>query len=119
MPFLSLWSREATPQPLDVLCYREDGHDVAHCLEMDLVATASTRDAAVRDLVDVLRAHVRYAVEQDNLVHLFKPAPEEYWAKLANAELIGTLDLDFSGDVPVAVGTVARGRRFTVRELAA
>jgi hypothetical protein len=86
---------------------------------MDLVATASTRDAAVRDLIDVLRAHVRYAVEQDNLTHLFKPAPEEYWAKLPTAELIGTLDLDLSGDLPVAADGAAPARRFTVRKLAA
>lgn len=108
----------AAPQPLNVLCYREDGQDVAHCLEMDLVATAETREAAVRDLVAVVRAHVRYAVEQDNLAHLFKPAPDAYWAKLANAELIDTQEVDLSSELPVLAGHPATARRFALRELA-
>lgn len=106
-------------QPLNILCYREDGQEVAHCLEMDLVAAAPSREAAVCELADILRAHVRYAVEQDNLAHLFKPAPEAYWAKLANAELFGRLEIDLTGELPaVLAGHPAPARRFELRELA-
>jgi len=103
-------------QPLSILCYREDNREVAHCLEMDLVAAASTREEAVRDLADIVRAHVRYAVEHDNLAHLFKPAPEAYWARLASATLFGKLKIDLSGDLP---DRPVPARQFELRELAA
>jgi len=102
-------------QPLTILCYREGDRDVAHCLEMDLVAAAPTREEAVQDLADIVRAHVRYAVEQDNLAHLFKPAPEAYWSRLASATLFGKLDIDLSGDLP---DRPVSARRFELRELA-
>ncbi len=52
---------------------------VAHCLELDLVATAETLDAVKADILDVLIAQVRHAFANDNLDYLYHPAPPEVW----------------------------------------
>jgi predicted RNase H-like HicB family nuclease len=52
---------------------------VAHCLELDLVATADTPEAVKADIFDVIVAQVRYAFANDNLEYLYHPAPAEVW----------------------------------------
>lgn len=52
---------------------------VAHCLELDLVATADTLDAAKADILDVIMAQIHYAFTNDNLEYLYHSAPPEVW----------------------------------------
>lgn len=52
---------------------------VAHCLELDLVATADTLEAVKADILDVIIAQVRYAFVNDNIEYLYHPAPPEVW----------------------------------------
>jgi hypothetical protein len=51
----------------------------AHCLELDIVATAPTEEAVKADIVDLIKAQVLYAFANDNLDHLYHPAPPEAW----------------------------------------
>jgi hypothetical protein len=62
-----------------VLVRCEEGLWVAHCLELDLVTEADTREQACEDMADVITAHVRYALENDNMEYLYHPAPQEVW----------------------------------------
>lgn len=117
MAFLASWLRKSASQALNILCYEEDGLQVAHCLEMDLVATGATRPEAVGDLADVIRAHVLYAFEHDNIEHIFKPAPAEYWAKFAQSESVGVVDLDLRRELRVTPNHSATVRRFSRVEL--
>ena len=61
----------------------QEGEYMAHCLQLDIVATGPTEDSAVSDLMDLVRAQFDFAVQHDNLDNLLKPAPPEVWAKLA------------------------------------
>lgn len=62
-----------------VLIRREPDAWVAHCLELDLVAVAPTVEQAESDIIDIVFTHVRYAFENDNIEHMYHPAPPEVW----------------------------------------
>lgn len=77
-----------TPQ-LRVLVYQEDGEWVAHLLEMDLVGTGETPDAAETELFQAFEAQLTYC-SQNNLNPLF-PAPKEFfdlWDAVQQEELV-------------------------------
>lgn len=57
----------------------EDDIFVAHCLELDIVATGTTPDQARSELNDLIIAQVDYAFSNDNLEHLYHPAPAHVW----------------------------------------
>ena len=52
---------------------------VAHCLELDLVATADSLEAVKADILDVIIAQIQYAFANDNLEYLYHSAPPEVW----------------------------------------
>jgi len=62
-----------------VLVKMEDRLWVAHCLELDIVATADTRDQVEKDIVDLIAAQVCYALDHDNLEYLYRSAPPDVW----------------------------------------
>jgi hypothetical protein len=62
-----------------VLIRREPDAWVAHCLELNLVAVAQTAEHVEADIIDIIVAHVRYAIENDNLEHMYHPAPPHVW----------------------------------------
>jgi predicted RNase H-like HicB family nuclease len=88
---------------LDVLLGPDEGGWLAHCLQLDLAEWGETLQAAQANLLDVMRAHIASAVENDNLAYLFHPAPPEVWKRFFQAELIGeqTLALDVPAGVVV------------------
>ena len=67
---------------VNILVERQGELYVAHCLEIDIVATGETPAAASRDLLDLVRAQLEYALANDNMDNFFRPAPPEVWAKL-------------------------------------
>jgi predicted RNase H-like HicB family nuclease len=71
---------------LDVLLYRDDGEWVAHCLQLDLVEAGATADEAEESLAGVIQHHIQWALEDDDMEHLFHPAPAEVWKKFFTAE---------------------------------
>lgn len=64
---------------VNVLCKKEDGVWVGHCLEMDIVTTGGTPDEVQSNMQDLVFAQVESAFENDNLQNLFFPAPKEVW----------------------------------------
>jgi|SRR5271170_5841153 hypothetical protein len=52
---------------------------VAHCLELDLVATGQTRSSAERRLDALVRAQIKMIVAKLNFADLTFAAPQEYW----------------------------------------
>ena len=52
---------------------------IAHCLELDIVATASTLEQVKDDIISLIKAQVEFAFSNDNLDRLFHPAPKEVW----------------------------------------
>ena len=86
---LSLFAKNPSIK-LNVLIYKEDSEWIAHCLQMDLVAANESKEDVQDDIIDLIKAHVSYALENDNVDHIFKPAPAEEWEKLAHFQRCGT-----------------------------
>lgn len=63
-----------------------EGHYVAHCLELDLVAEGRTFEEACDEMQNVIDVHVRTCLQNDNLQHLFFPAPKEVWDKFGEIQ---------------------------------
>jgi predicted RNase H-like HicB family nuclease len=97
---------------LDVLLYREEGEWVAHCLQLDLVEAGATPEEAEAALAGVIRAHIEYALADNDMEHLFHPAPPEYWRQFWAAEPQGgreiPLTVPSAGQPAPAVVTVQR-----------
>lgn len=62
--------------------FKEAGEWVAHCLDLDIVSTGPTPEAAMDDLAEAIGTQFWYAREHDNYQYLFRPAPPEVWQKL-------------------------------------
>jgi hypothetical protein len=52
---------------------------IAHCLELDIVATASSLESLKEEMNDLILTQVDYAFSNDNLENLYHPAPPEIW----------------------------------------
>jgi hypothetical protein len=85
-----LFNRRHPSIKLNVLIYQEGNEWIAHCLQMDLVAASKSEREAEKDVIDLIKAQVIYAIENDNLGYIFRQAPAEEWAKLAMARRCGT-----------------------------
>jgi hypothetical protein len=63
----------------NVLIKKDEGIFVAHCLELDIVATSKDVETVTSDIIDLISAQVDYAFSNDNLDYLYRPAPSEAW----------------------------------------
>ena len=63
----------------NVIIKKEDNLFIAHCLELDIVATGKIQKDVEKDMGELIVAQVDYAFSNDNLEHLYKPAPKEVW----------------------------------------
>lgn len=63
----------------NILAKKEEGIWVAHCLELDIVATAKTIATLKREIVDLIITQIDFAFNNDNLDNLYHPAPAEVW----------------------------------------
>jgi hypothetical protein len=66
---------------VSVLGYREDDEWCALALEMDIRGYGDTFDAALKELIDLVRAQVRFALFKGQPELMWKPA-EPYWVEL-------------------------------------
>jgi len=67
------------PMTFNVFVKKEGVMFVAHCLELDIVATGDNLDDVEKDLFDLIHAQVDYAFTHDNLDYLYHPAPKGVW----------------------------------------
>ena len=81
LPLLKRMFRKSQSIKLNVLIYEEDGEWIAHCLQMDIVAANNNIDSVQDDIVDLIKAHVIFAFENDNIGNIFRSAPPEEWTK--------------------------------------
>jgi hypothetical protein len=70
-----------SPLNLHALVFTEGSEWVAHCLELDLVDTGPTAEAAMDALAEAVSTQIGYAHTHDNLEHLFHPAPADAWQR--------------------------------------
>jgi len=74
-------SAEDQSMTFNIFIKKESNILIAHCLELDIVATADSLKNVKRDMASLIIAQIDYAFSNDNLEHLFHPAPQEVWAK--------------------------------------
>lgn len=82
--------KSASKLAFNVLVKREDGEWIAHCLELDIVATGNTPNAAVKDIKSLILAQVSTAIENENMEYLYHPAPQEVWQEYARAKRLSS-----------------------------
>lgn len=63
----------------NILIKKERAYYLAHCLELDIVATAVGFEEVRRDIIDLIDSAIDYAFSNDNLDHLYHPAPPGVW----------------------------------------
>lgn len=68
-----------TSMTVNILIKKSDDLWVGHCLELDIVSASDDLSQLKNDLKDLIVAQVDYAFSNDNLDHLFHPAPTEVW----------------------------------------
>lgn len=71
---------------LSYLFTESGGMNVAHCLELDLVATATDRDTAEQRLDTLVRCQIKMVANRFNLADLNFSAPQEYWDRFYDAQ---------------------------------
>ena len=64
---------------VSILIKKEEDYFLAHCLEMDIVTTGETYEQVNNDIISLIKAQIEYAFLNDNMDHLFCPAPQEVW----------------------------------------
>lgn len=72
-------SQTVKSMTFNILAKKEGGEWVAHCLELDIVATAKNIETLKKDIVSLIAAQVDYAFSHDNLDNLYHPAPPDVW----------------------------------------
>jgi len=75
-----------TSMIFNVLIKKEGGLFLAHCLELDLVATAKTFSQVKKEIREIIETQVDYAFSNDNLDHLYRPAPPEAWREFYSCQ---------------------------------
>ncbi len=75
-----------TALTFNILFKNEGGRWIAHCLELDIVATGTNMRNVKAEIGDLIVAAVDYAFSNDNVSNLFHPAPEEVWEEYYNCK---------------------------------
>jgi hypothetical protein len=81
-----LLSPAASLPHLDLLHYllsESEGQHIAHCLDLDLVATAETRKAAAQKLDRLVKATIELALATQQYANLSTKAPQNFWNEYA------------------------------------
>lgn len=64
-----------------VLCYKEEGRYVAHCLPVDLRGWGDSLEEAYRVMAEMLKVQIEFATQLNEPELLDNPAEEEYYRK--------------------------------------
>ncbi|MCX5676018.1 MAG: hypothetical protein NTX87_13505 [Planctomycetota bacterium] len=67
-------------------CRDPPGRFAAHCLELDVLAVGKTKPEAIALLKELIEDLFSAALEDGTFDKVFKPAPQEYWQRLAKAK---------------------------------
>ena len=63
----------------NILAKKENNMWIAHCLELDIVATGKALNTLKKEIADLIITQIDYAFSNDNLGNLYRPAPAEIW----------------------------------------
>lgn len=87
---------------VNVLIKKEGDYFLAHCLELDIVATADSAEKVEKEIIDLIDAQIDYAFAHGNLENLYRPAPLEVWKEFDRCkeakEMKSRVESRFKGD---------------------
>ena len=94
---------------LEILHYllsQSDGKHVAHCLDLDIVATAATRNAAAEKLDRVVKATIELALGTRQYASLATKAPQNFWNEFAAGKTVELEPKTLKIEIPKSVQVV-------------
>jgi hypothetical protein len=65
--------------PLHYLLTESEGKHIAHCLDIDLIATGDTREKAAVKLDSLVKAHIELTLATRQYENIATRAPQIYW----------------------------------------
>lgn len=91
---------------LHYLLSKEGAKHVAHCLDLDLVATGHSRDDAANKLDALVKTHIELSLATGQLGNLHTRAPQPYWIRFHNGKRIILHPASIHIQIPDAVQIV-------------
>jgi hypothetical protein len=91
---------------LHYLLSESDNVHVAHCLELDLVATGQTCESAAEKLDRLVKSHIELALATQQLANLATRAPQSFWDEFADGTQIALEPRTIRIQIPEAVQIV-------------
>ena len=90
---------------LHILLEKEKDKFIAHCLEFDIVTEGSSLEDAEESIIDAINEYITYAIENNLLNQIYRPAPKEIWEKILYAIPLKTMTIrpepiKFAGKLP-------------------
>jgi hypothetical protein len=64
-----------------VFVERSEGHNIAHCLEMGLVAVHEDRDELLNTMNKLIVRQLLFALENNNPADIYHSAPADVWGR--------------------------------------
>lgn len=100
------------PGILSCLISIEDGgRSLAHCLDIDVLASGSSADEAFRRLTSVVKTHIEFCVKNNNLEGFKRRAKNEEWNMFHEAmrnsnqpPLLQEIDIEIETPLPEELG---------------
>jgi hypothetical protein len=73
---------------LHYLLSESEGKHIAHCLDLDLVATADTREKAAQKLDRLVKATIELALATQQYENLKTQAPQNFWDEFQDGNTV-------------------------------
>jgi hypothetical protein len=83
-----------------------DSRHVAHCLDLDVVATGASQKIAIDKLDDLVKANIELALATGQLENLSTKAPSSYWRQFIDGERIEVPHKTLHIRIPEAVQVI-------------
>lgn len=91
---------------LHYLLSESGGEYIAHCLDLDLVATADTPQQAAQKLDRLVKATIEFSLGTQNFENLATRAPQQFWNEFASGTTVELEPKTLQIKVPASVQVV-------------
>jgi hypothetical protein len=79
--------------PLRAVLYQENGHWIAHCLELDLLGDGETQQEAQDMLGQAILTQLQSCMQHKAMDCFFRPADPKYFGMYAAGEDVANVDV--------------------------
>ena len=86
----------------NIIAKKENDMWIAHCLELDIVATSDSLADLRKDMDDLIIAQIDYAFSNNNLDNLYCPAPPEIWKEFYSCKNSQKTKIEITPESPTS-----------------